>query len=112
MLYLRCPPARPRQAIIVTLARPVLCPQRDEVEILLVRHMELKTFGRLAAITGRPAAAVDLAQDVLGRWPIAFDLDVLEQHFSEAELLGYQIEHLVVVFRLEARRHDLFAPLQ
>ncbi len=38
--------------------------------------------------------------------------DVLAQLVSEAELLGHQIEDLVIIFRLENRLDDLIAPLQ
>src|SRR5215813_12612362 len=59
-------PARPRQAVIIAFSRTVLGPQGDELEVLLVGHVELEALRRLAAIAGRPAAAIDLAQDVLG----------------------------------------------
>ena len=39
------------------------------------------------------------------------DLDVLEHQVGEAELLGEEIHHLVVVLELEDRLDDLFAPL-
>jgi hypothetical protein len=41
--------------------------QRHDVELVLVRHMQLQPLGRLAGIAGRPAAAVDLAQQGFGR---------------------------------------------
>src|SRR6266436_9780698 len=53
--------------------------------------MRLEPLGRLPAIAGRPAAAIDLAQDVLGRYRAVVDLDVLA---------------------LEHRFYDLLAPLQ
>ena len=112
MLELRRAPARPRQAVIVALGRAVLRPQRDQVEVLLVRHVQLQALRRLAAIAGRPAAAVDLAQDVLGHRHVVLDLDVLEHPVGEAELLGQQIHDLVVVLGLEDRLDDLLAPLQ
>ena len=94
MLDLRRAPARPGQAVIVALARAVLGPQRDEVEVLLVRHVQLQPLGRLAAVAGRPAAAVHLAQDVLGQRALVLDLDVLEHLVGEAELLGEQVHDL------------------
>ena len=112
MLELRRAPARPRQAVIVALGRTILRPQRDQVEVLLVGHVQLEALRRLAAIAGRPAAAIDLAQDVLGNRPIVLDLDVLEHLVGEAELLRQEIHDLVVVLRFEDRLDDLLAPLQ
>ena len=112
MFELRRPPARPRQAVIVALGRTILRPQGDEVEVLLVRHVQLEPLWRLAAVTGRPAAAIDLAQDVLRDRPITLDLDVLEHQIGEAKPLRQEIHGLVVVFGLEDRLDDLLAPLQ
>src|SRR5262249_17490843 len=67
---------------------------------------------RLAAVACRPAPAIDFAQDVFWQWTVAFDLDVLEQTIGKAEFLGHEIHDLIIVFGLETRRHDLFAPLQ
>ena len=64
----------------------------DQIEILLVRHVQLETLRRLAAIAGRPAAAIHLAQDVFRHRTIAFDLDVLEHLVGEAELLRHQVD--------------------
>src|SRR5262249_57826114 len=53
-------PARPRQAVIVALGGTILGPQGDEGGILLVGPVELEALRRLAAISRRPAAAIDL----------------------------------------------------
>src|SRR5258708_33930640 len=74
--------------------------------------MRLEPLGRLPAIAGRPAAAIDLAQDVLGRYRAVVDLDVLEQLLREAELTSKQVHGVVVVLALEHRFYDLLAPLQ
>jgi hypothetical protein len=42
MLELGTAPARPRQAVVVALGRTVGCPQRNQFEVLLVRHVELE----------------------------------------------------------------------
>jgi len=81
-------------------------------EFGLVAHMGLEPLGRLAAIAGRPAAAIDLAQDVFGGHRAVVDFDVLEHPVGEAELAGEHVHHVVVVLRFEGRRHDLLAPLQ
>ena len=78
MPELRRAPARPRQAVIVTLVRPGRGLLGEHVEVFLVRHVRLQPLRRLAAVAGRPAAAVDLAQKVLGRRHVVLDLDVLE----------------------------------
>src|SRR5499426_2362898 len=87
-------PARPRQAVIIAFSRTVLGPQADELEVLLVGHVELEALRRLAAIAGRPATTIDLAQDVLGDGLGALDLDVLEHAVSEAQPLRQQIHDL------------------
>jgi hypothetical protein len=58
--------------------------------------MRLQAFRRLTAIAGGPAAAVDLAQDVIGQRLAVLDLDVLEHLVGEAEFLGQQIEDFTV----------------
>eukprot|EP01136_Pigoraptor_vietnamica_P020217 Opistho-1_new@68782 len=111
MLEVRRAPARPRQAVIVTLVRPRRGLLGEHVEVFLVRHMRLQPLRRLAAVTGGPAAAVDLAGDILDDRQIVLDLDVLEQRVGKAELLGEEIHHLVVVLGLEDRLDDPLAPL-
>src|SRR5258707_11926538 len=74
--------------------------------------MRFKPLGRLPAIAGRPSAAIDLAQDVLGRYRAVVDLDVLEQLLREPELASKQAHGVVVVLALEHRFYDLLAPLQ
>ena len=86
--------------------------QRDQIESFWFFMCALSRSGDLAAIAGRPAAAVDLAQEVLGRRHVVLDLDVLEHLVGEAELLGEQIHDLVIVLRFEDRLDDLLAPLQ
>ena len=73
--------------------------------------MRLQALRRLAAVAGRPAAAIDLAQDIFGHRHIVLDLDVLEHPVGEAELLGEEIHDLSIVFGLEDRLYDLLAPL-
>src|SRR5262249_46371846 len=58
-------PAGPWQSVIVALTRPRRSQHGEEVEILLVRHVELEALRRLSAVAGRPAAAVHFAKDVL-----------------------------------------------
>ena len=111
MLELRRAPARPRQAVVVALVRAGRGLLREHVEVFLIRHVRLQPLRRLAAVAGRPAAAVDLAEDVLGDRHVVLDLDVLEHLVGEAELLGEEIHHLVVVLGLEDRLDDLLAPL-
>src|SRR6185437_3227625 len=84
----------------------------NQVELSLVLHVRLKPFRRLAAITGRPAAAIHLAQHILCFWEIVLDLDVLEHLISEAELLRYLVYDLEIVLAFEHRLDDLLAPLQ
>src|SRR6185436_6090550 len=66
---LRRAPAWPRQAVIVAadLRQVLRRAQRHQVELVLVLHVRLEALRRLAAVAGRPAAAVDLAQEVLRR---------------------------------------------
>ena len=74
--------------------------------------MGLEPFRRLSAITGRPAAAIDLAQNILRRHLAALDLDVLEHPVGKAELAGEHVHRVVVVLGFEDRIHDFLAPLQ
>ena len=106
MFELRFAPARPRQSVVIALAWAFGGAQRNQIEILLVRHVQLDALGRLAGIAGTPAAAVYLAQNVFGNGPIAFDGDVLEHRVGEAELLRHEIDDLVVVLGLEQRLDD------
>ena len=112
MLELRRAPARPGQAVIVALVRTGRGLLREHVEVFLVRHVRLQPLRRLAAVAGGEAAAIDLAQNVLGRRQVVRHLDVLEHQVGEAKLLGEEIHHLVVVLRLEDRLDDLLAPLE
>ena len=107
-------PTRPGQPVIVaTDLRIVLRrPEADQVEFRLVLHMCLEALRRLTAITGRPASAIDLAQQIGRIRPVVLDLDVLEHLVGKAELLGEEIHDLVVVLRLEGWFDDLLAPLQ
>jgi hypothetical protein len=73
--------------------------------------VRLQPLRRLAAVASREAAAVDLAEDVLGHRHIVLDLDVLEHQVGKTKLLGEEIHHLVVVLGLEDRLDDLLAPL-
>src|SRR6185312_8744456 len=93
----RCAPTWPRQAVDVALARPVGSPQRLDVEVLLIGHMQLQPLRRLAAVACGPSAAIDLAQDVLGRDGAVLDLDALEHPIREAELAREQVHGVVVV---------------
>ena len=113
MLELRRSPAGPRQAVEVAADLRIVLgrAQRDEVELRLVAHVRLEPLRRLAAIAGRPAAAVDLAQNVLCGHRAVLDLDILEHAVGETELLREHVHHVVVVLRLEDRRNDLLAPL-
>ena len=113
-LHFRRAPARPRQAVIVAADFRIVLRRahRQQVELCLVLHVRLEALGRLAAIAGRPAAAVHLAQHILGFGQIVLDLDVLEHLVGEAELLRHQIDDLEVVLRFEDRLDDLLAPLQ
>ena len=60
--------------------------------------MRIEPLGRLAAIAGRPAAAIDLAQNILRVDLAALDLDVLEHRFGDAEFAGKHLHGVVVVF--------------
>ena len=111
MLDFGLAPARPRQPVVIALAGAVLGAKRDQIEILLVRHVQLDPLRRLAGVTGAPGSAVHLAQNVLGHRAVVLDLDLLEHQISESEFLGQQIYDLVIVLALEAWGNDLFAPL-
>src|ERR1700730_15118268 len=80
MLELRRSPAGPWPAEIVAADSRIVLrrPHRDQIELALVLHVRLEPFRRLTAITGRPAATIDLTQNILGRYRVVFDLDVLE----------------------------------
>ena len=67
MLELRRAPARPRQAVVVALVRAGRGLLGEHVEVFLVRHVRLQPLRRLAAVAGREAAAVDLAEQVFRR---------------------------------------------
>ena len=114
VLEFRRSPTWPRQAVVVAADFGIILrrPQRNQIKFGLVFHMRLKSLGRLATIAGGPAAAIDLAQDVLRRHVAAFDLDVLEHAVGEAELVREHIHRVVVVLQFEDGRHDLLAPLQ
>src|SRR5258705_9832224 len=88
MLVFRRAPAWPWQPVVITPGGAVLRLQCDEVEVLLVRHVELEALRRLTAITGRPPPSVDLAQDFFGHRHVVFDLYVLEHPVSETGLVG------------------------
>src|SRR5258708_19567818 len=104
MLEFRRSPAWPWQAVIIALGGTVLGSQGDELEVLLVGHVQLEALRRLATIAGRPAAAIDLAEDVLGDGPVALDLYVLEHPVTEAHPLPHKLHHLVLALPL----HDRF----
>jgi hypothetical protein len=74
--------------------------------------MRLEALGGLTAIAGGPAAAIDLAQNVLCRDRAIVDLDVFEELVGKAQLAGEHIHGVVIVLRFEHRFHDLFAPLK
>jgi hypothetical protein len=111
VLEFRRAPAWPRQTVIVAFVRTGGRLLRAHVEIALVRHVRLQALGRLSAVARRPAATIDLAQQVFRYRNVVLDLDVLEHLLGVAELFGEEVHHLVVVFRLEDRLDDLFAPL-
>ena len=80
-------PAWPRQAVVVALVRARRRPLGEHVEVGLIRHVRLDALRRLAAVAGRPAAAIHFAKNVLGDRQIVLDLDVLEHLVGEAALL-------------------------
>ncbi len=105
-------PARPRQAVVVAVARAAVGLQRHLVEGVLVGHVQLQPLGALAGVADGPHALVELAGDVLHDRLVLLDLDVLEHLLVEAELLGEEIHDLVVGLGLEERPEHLLAPLQ
>ena len=111
MLDLRRSPAWPGQAVVLALDRTAHPQRRGAVELVLMLHVQLQAFGRLAGIADCPGAAVDLAKDVFRHRYTVLDTDVLEQLVGEAELLGEEIGDLVVRLRLEDRVDHLFPPL-
>ena len=111
MLDIGCAPARPWQAVIIAFGRAVFSAQRDQIEILLVGHMRLQPFGGLSGIAGRPAAAVDFAQNIFGHRTVVFDLDVLEHLVVKTEFLGEAVDDLVIVFGFKDRIDHFLAPL-
>ena len=114
MAQFRSAPARPGQAVIVSAdVRQILRgAKRHDVELVLVFHVRFQPFGRLPAISGRPATAIDLAQNILRRRDAILDPDVLEHQIGEAETRSQQVNGLVVALGFERRLHDLLAPLQ
>ena len=112
MVHLGSAPARPRQAIEVAVGRPAPRLQGGPIEGGLIGHMQLEPLGRLAGVADRPHALVDFPQRVLDRRHGAVDRDVLEHLVGETELLGQEIDDLVVRLRFEQRLDDRFAPLQ
>src|SRR5713226_3867931 len=107
-------PAWPRQTVIIPADFGIVlrCPQGDQVELCLVLHVGFEALRRLTAISGRPPAAINLAQNVLSRYRAVLHLDVLEHLVGEAELLREHVHHIVVILRFENRLCDLLAPLQ
>ena len=107
-------PAWPRQAVIIAADFGIVlrCPQGDQVELRLVLHVGFEALRRLTAISGRPPAAIDLAQNVLGRYRTVLHLDVLEHHVGETEFAGEHVHRVVVVLGFEDGVHDFLAPLQ
>src|SRR3546814_12788993 len=99
-------PARPGHAVVVAadLRRVLRRPKGNDIELVLMLHMRLEALRRLAAITGRPAAAIDLPQKILGARHVVLDLDVLEQRVGEAELLRQEVYYFVVGLRLKEDR--------
>ena len=74
---------------------------------------DLQALRRLAAIAGRPSAAVDLAQDVFRRDGSSFStLMFLNMRSAKPSFLARRYIDLVVVLRLEDRLDDLLAPLE
>ena len=119
MLDLRRAVTRPRQPVVVAVARTALRAQRLHVEGRLVLHVELEPFGRLARIADRPRGAVDLFQNRFGLGLIELgltvrlpDLVVLDELLAEPEFLGKLIHERLVGLRFEQRRDHALAPLQ
>src|SRR3979411_1721152 len=110
----RRPPARPRQTVVIAANFGIVLwrPECDQIEFCLVLHVGFEALGRLAAISGRPPATVNLAQNVLSRYRAVLHLDVLEHLIGEAELLREHVHHVVIILRLEDRLYDLLAPLE
>ncbi len=113
MFHLGRAPARPRQAIIVAADFRIVLGRThsDQIELGLILHVRLDALRRLPAIAGRPAAAIDLTQNVLSLGQIVLDLDILEHLVGEAELPCDQIHDLEIVLGLEDGRDDLLTPL-
>src|SRR5260221_8409573 len=103
MLVVGGSPARPRQAVIIALARTLARAQRDQIEVLLMIPVQFEALRRLAGIAGAPATAVDLAQQILGRRHAVLDLDVHEQPIGKTELLGEAVDDLLVLLGLANR---------
>ena len=107
-------PARPRQTVVIAADFRVVLrrPHRHQVEFALVFHVRFEALRRLTAIAGRPAAAIDFAQDILCRHRAVFDLDVFKQQISKTQLACEHMHDVVVVLRFEHRLDDLLAPLK
>ena len=125
MAHFRRAPAGPRQAVEIALdfgRRIRLGAQGHQIELVLMRHMRLQAFRRLARIARADRAAIDFAQHTLGHGFLALHFDVLEHICLEADrhiaLLsrpvqgaGEAIHHLIIILALKNRLHHLIAPL-
>ena len=117
MLQFRRAVARPRQSVIVAVARTAARAQRLHVERRLVLHVQLEPLRRLPGVADRERALVDFLQDRLGRRLVPavlvlHHLVVLGELLVEAELLGERDHQRVVGLRFEQRLDHLLAPLQ
>mmetsp|Transcript_29686 Transcript_29686/g.58842 ORF Transcript_29686/g.58842 Transcript_29686/m.58842 type:complete len:626 (+) Transcript_29686:852-2729(+) len=113
VIHLGRAPAGPWQTVVIAIRRTTHRLQRGAVERVLVRHVLLDPLGRLAGVTHRPHAAIDLAQcvfDVRGQ-TILFQLDVAEDAIMEAKLLREKRDDLMIGLGLEKGINDLFTPL-
>src|SRR5215510_180224 len=114
MPELRRAPTWPWQTVDVTADFRIVLrrAQRDHIEFGLISHVAFESLRRLAAIAGRPAAAIDFAQDVFRRDRTVLDFDVIEHLLSKSELTGKQIHRVIVVLAFENRIDDLLTPLE
>ena len=111
VLHFRRAPARPRQAVIVALARPRLGQQGGRVEGVLVVHVQLEPLRRAAAVADGPAGAVNFTQDVFDHRLVVHHRDVLAQFAGKAEFFGEQVDDFLVRLAFEQRQNHPLAPL-
>ena len=90
------PPARPGKTVIFTIKRAANSLQRGPVKSMLILHMGLHTFRRLAGIADGPHTLVELTRDIFDQRLIVVDRNIAEHAVSKAQFLGELVDDRVV----------------